>query len=324
MKFRTEISINTSHFRLNHQQNILSIGSCFADTIAEKLKEHKFNILKNPFGNLFHPLALTKIIDFAIHHQSKEYQNAYIERDNIWLNYYFHSDIWADTKQNLQNIIEEKINITHQFIQKIDILMLTFGTSFIYQTIENQQIVSNCHKQNPAIFEKKLLSIDEIVLNFDNMYQSLQKINPNIKIILTLSPVRHSKEDLANDHLSKSILRVATHILTEKYKKNIYYFPAFEILNDDLRDYRFYADDLIHPNSQAQNYIWEKFKDTFFDTSTQKIMADWYKIYQNLNHQPRNKNNPNYDLFITKIKQDLQKISQFIDVKQEIKLLSKT
>ncbi|TAG87949.1 MAG: GSCFA family protein [Bacteroidetes bacterium] len=317
MKFRTEINIKPPHFFLLHQQKIVSLGSCFADTIGEKLKENKFNILKNPFGNLFHPIALTKIIDFGIN-PDKKYQKMHINRDNIWLNYYFHSDISADTIENLENIIDEKINVIHQFIQKIDVLMLTFGTAFIYEHIENQEIVSNCHKQNPNIFQKKLLSIEEITTNFEKTYLSLQKINPNLKIILTLSPVRHSKEDLASDHLSKSILRVATHLISEKYKENIYYFPAFEILNDDLRDYRFYADDLIHPNSQAQNYIWEKFKTIFFDTSTQKIMADWQKIYQNIQHKPRNKNNPDYHIFIEKIKKDLEKINALIDVEDEI------
>lgn len=318
MKFRTEISIQKPSFFLNHQHKILSIGSCFADTIAEKLKHNKFQLLKNPFGNLFHPLAIAKIIKFGIDIQQKDYENAFIEKNHTWLNYYFHSDIWDITKNNLQKKIEEKISILHQFIQKIDILMLTFGTAFIYEKNDNQQIVSNCHQQNPNIFTKKLLAIETIINDFETIYQSLKIINPSIKIILTVSPVRHSKEDLANDHLSKSILRVATHILAEKYKDNIYYFPAFEILNDDLRDYRFYKEDLIHPTLQAENYVWQKFSSIFFEASTQKIINDWNKIYHHLQHQPKNKNNPDYILLLEKTKKDLTAISQYIDVKNEM------
>jgi hypothetical protein len=304
MKFRTEIGITPAPFQINFTHHILSLGSCFAEVMGKELDFHKFTILTNPFGTLFHPLSLTKILKYTTKIEIID-KNDFVQRDGGWVHQDFHSCIWAISKEILQSKIENIIEKTNCFLQKTNILIFTWGTAHIYQRKTTQQIVANCHKEPARLFEKKRLEIDTITEDFEEAFKILQKINPDIKIIISISPVRYSKENLAEDHLGKAILRVSANILTEKYPNAVYYFPSFEILNDDLRDYRFYKEDLIHPNLQAENYVWEKFKNVFFDKNTLDLMKKMAHIQNRLAHKPFNPESKEYRVFLEKLKRDM-------------------
>lgn len=186
------------------------------------------------------------------------------------------------------------------------------GTAYVYKHIESQKIVANCHKIPQKQFEKKLLTVDEILEAFDTI--DLRNID---EVILTVSPVRHIKDTIPLNSISKSTLLLACHSLCEKYS-NFHYFPAYELINDDLRDYRFYKDDLIHPNEMAQKYVWEKFQDTFFEENTQQKIIEIQKIQQAISHKPFHVNSESHQLFLKKTIEKMEKLQHEFDFSNEI------
>ena len=201
-----------------------------------------------------------------------------------------------------------------------DLVILTFGTVFVYQLKANGEMVANCHKVPQKQFDKKLLSVEEIVSGFQAIKEKIEKLNPNIRFLLTVSPVRHTREGLPQNNLSKSILRMACHELCEAHS-NVSYFPAYEIMLDDLRDYRFYEKDLIHPNEQAQDYIWQQFSQTHFDDETLSFVNEWSKVKSALAHKPFDAQSEEHQQFLKATLKKLQNLSGQVDVSEEIERL---
>lgn len=310
--FRTEIHIPQSVHKIGLKSKMLSIGSCFANAIGNRLKENKFQVSVNPFGVIFNPISIFKLLQpFTLN--EKDYVNV----QDIFFHYDFHSDFSGLDKEALKNLMQTQINETQKSLKDLDILMITLGTAFVYELKENRQIVANCHKQPAGLFEKRLLGVDEIIDAFQKLYQHLQIQNPKLKIILTLSPVRHTKDTLPLNAVSKSILRLAIHEITTQFPE-ISYFPAYEILMDDLRDYRFYKSDLIHPNEMAEDYIWEKFSNAFLDAESKVFLTKWSKIQKDLAHKPSHPESKSHQIFLKNLLIELQNIAQSIDVNEEI------
>lgn len=315
MIFRTEIEKPHPKKLLNYKHKILALGSCFVENICKNFEESRMEVLINPFGTIFNPHSIFKLLDMVLNvvlerkDFNQEIREGYIatqlfnseffvQKNGVWVHLDFHSDFWGETKEILSQKILKRLEETITFLQNTDVLILTFGTAWVYEHRFLQKIVSNCHHMPQKDFDKYLLTIGQIESDFGLFFQKLKKINPNIHIYLTLSPVRHQKDSLALNQVSKSILRCAIHGLLEKYQENISYIPAYEILLDDLRDYRFYAEDLIHPNLLAENYIWEYVQRYFLDTKTQLFIQEWQAIQKNLSHKPRNPASPSHLLFV--------------------------
>lgn len=314
-EFRTTFTIPKAQNKISLDSQLITLGSCFADVVGNQLKNNKLKIEVNPLGTLFNPLSIFKVL-------SPDYQLAderlFIENQSTWFHYDFHSQFFASSKVALAEIINENLNDLSSKLQSANFVLITFGTAFIYKLLSTPVYVANCHKMPNKLFEKDLLSVKDICKSFAMLHKQLKTVNPDLRIILTLSPVRHIKDGIPENQISKSILRATCHYLTADYS-DVEYFPAYELMMDDLRDYRFYKADLIHPNEVAENYIYEKFADAYFDDELKSFIADWNQIKKRLAHRPFNEQSEAHQQFLSTLLTDLEKISARIDVSEEIK-----
>lgn len=298
---------------------MLTLGSCFADTIGQRLSASKFSISQNPFGTIYNPLSLHKLILQTVHNQ-QPHESSYLQNNNLALNYDFHSEFAEPSKILLEAKLKDIIRHTHLFLKNSKFLFITYGTSWVYEHVDTGEVVANCHKMPVNQFKKVLLSQEKILKSFDETYRAIKVFNPEIRIILTVSPVRHLKDTLELNSVSKSILRLACHSIAEM-NTDIEYFPAYEILLDDLRDYRFYSSDMIHPSTAAVDYIWKKFSAVYFDQETRVFIESWENIAKALAHKPFQPTSLAHQHFLRETLKRLYELKLKVDVSEEIKLL---
>jgi hypothetical protein len=282
MHTRTEISPGKASFSIDHNQSIVTIGSCFADMIGNRLLRYKHPILANPFGTTFNPISIFQLLSISIEQKFNPFPTSLGE---VWYDHQFHSEISALSVDELHNISNERIATTKKELARATCLIITLGTAWVYRHVDSNAIVNNCHKKSGRYFKKELLSVKHILEEFETTYAALKKLNPSIKIIFTVSPVRHIKDTLQLNNVSKSILIAATHYICEQHD-DCFYFPAYELQIDDLRDYRYYADDLIHPNTLAENYIWNKLSHWVCTPTLLEAMQEWDQLLKLLQHKP--------------------------------------
>jgi hypothetical protein len=316
--FRTELTIAPQERLLPRTARVLTVGSCFADSIGERLRLNKVNALVNPFGTLFQPLALAQLLRAAAG-EVQDWQQHVVEARGRWQSYDFHSTIGAESPVELLQTIQETVRRVGDFVRTADAVVLTLGTAWAYRLLETGELVSNLHKLPAGLFEKELLTADEIVNGLAEVHALLRRVNPNIRIILTVSPVRHIKDTLPLNAVSKSVLRVACHYLSELLP-NVSYFPAYELLTDDLRDYRFYAADMLHPSEVAEDYIWERFARAYFDADFGRFRKEWAAVRQSLGHRPLHPGAPEHRTFLDQTRERLERMTaQGVDVRQELR-----
>jgi hypothetical protein len=319
MEFRTEIEVSPARFKISTDSKIMTVGSCFSEVIGVQLTDNKIQCLCNPYGTVFNPSSIFKLISHSLQNQPV-FKHLFLENNGIWQHYDFHSKFYGNSKEEL----ERKLNTTHknvnQFLRKANFLVITLGSSIVHQLRENRQVVSNCHKTPATSFKKEILSVQEILLRFRLMYDALKMQNNKIKILLTVSPVRHTRETLQLNSVSKSILRTACYHLEQDFD-DVHYFPSYEIMMDDLRDYRFYATDMIHPNEQAEQYIFEKFAQTYYTDELMIFLKEWNKIKMSINHRPIQSDTPAHQNFLVNLLEKLDVLSKKIDVSNEIEIV---
>jgi hypothetical protein len=310
--FRTKLDPKQIDLKISLATRILTIGSCFSDSIGEKLNRHKFKTLVNPFGTTYNPISIFNLLT------SEGIKiNKFVENGGMFFHYDFHSEFRAEDQRSLEKMLSNEKKKVSDFLKDTDWLVITFGTAWVYELKKSTEIVANCHKVPQREFSKRLLGLKEMIKGFDQTVGHLQDLNPELKILLTVSPVRHISDGIEENQLSKSMLRVMCDFATSSYD-HVYYFPSYEIMMDDLRDYRFYKDDLIHPTKFAEDYIWDIFQRSFFDRDTMDFIKEWDSILSAMIHRPFN---PNSDEHIKFIKTQIQKISQLsthVDVKEEL------
>jgi len=295
--FRTEIDLQKYDFSITHNHIIFTIGSCFSDNIGDYLEKYKFNVCKNPFGVLYNPASILNTLKLAAENR-KITKEDLISNQDEYHSFYHHSDF---SSHNLETVLLNINNLNREIFKllpKLDVVIITYGTSIVYEYKENLKVVSNCHKIPASKFNKFMLSLKDIDGYIKETIELLRSFNKNIKIVFTISPVRHWKDGAIDNNVSKSKLIVG---INDNLGENIYYFPAYEIVMDDLRDYRFYKKDLYHPNELAVEYIWEKFKVAFFNEETLALNNQIEYILNALNHKPRNPNSPKHLQFIESI-----------------------
>jgi GSCFA family len=316
MKFRTEIENYSSDFKINEQDKILTIGSCFSEVIGNQLINNKIDCLSNPFGVVFNPVSIFKLLSHSLSKQPV-FSHLFLENEGSWNHYDFHSKFWDESKEKLEEKLLETYRNVELSLKKTNVIIITFGTAYVYQLKSNKQVVANCHKQPAEMFYQELVSIKEIIIRFRQFYDTLKMMNNNVKIVLTVSPVRHTRDTLKMNSVSKSILRTTCHLLEEEYK-NVSYFPSYEIMFDDLRDYRFYKEDMIHPTEVAETYIYEKFSETYFSDSLRDFVQNWQRIQSSLQHRPIKKDSPSHQKFLLKLLDQLKAYEHKLDVSAEI------
>ncbi len=315
MRWAIDFSIPASTFPISHSSKVLSLGSCFAQTIGSKMQAAKFDVLVNPFGTLFHPLNLADLLSQALV-QGQMDPSGVVEREGIFVHYAAHSDVKGGTHTELGENYTRQMLRLHHALKEATHLVLTLGTAWIYHHKEFGR-VANCHKQPAALFEKKLSSLEGLALELESVLKKLLQQNPNLKIILTLSPVRHTKEGISENQLSKSLLRVLCAQL-EQQLEAVTYFPAYEILVDELRDYRFYKSDLVHPSEEAENYIWEKWQQFSFSAETQQKVTEIQKIQLELAHRSFNPGSEAHRKFLHNLLGKLERMQGEVDFSEEI------
>lgn len=308
MKFRTEIKIEKSSLLIRHQNRIMTMGSCFAENIAEQLSAHFFKIIRNPYGILYNPLSITLALEQIIKKKKFKANELFFYQDE-WHSFWHHSSFSHHKKNQVLKKINEQIDRAHQFLKHADWLILTFGTAYVYFHLPEKQLVSNCHKLPQKEFRRELISVDEIVQTVQTVFQELKAFNPKLKIIISISPIRHIRDGLVQNQRSKATLILAVQRLLETHPSLIY-FPAYEILMDDLRDYRFYELNLTHPNSLAIHYIWEKFSEMFFNEETQNTLKQFARLRNALDHKVRNPYSESHRKFLQQTIQTLENLME--------------
>ncbi len=315
MKWSIDFPIPSYSSPISHQNKILSLGSCFAETIGLKMKSAKFDCLVNPFGTIFNPLSLKLLLETTESARDFE-ENLICERDGIYFHYHAHSDLFGTSPAELLLKLREKRNLISQQLKTASHLILTFGTAWVY-TLPEYGIVANCHKKPNNLFHKRLLSLDEMESSLSALFEDFSQKFQDLKIILTLSPVRHLKDGVTENQLSKSLLRVLCSNLERRWP-SVSYFPAYEIMMDELRDYRFYKSDLIHPTTEAEDYIWSRWQASHFTKETQAKVIEIQQIKTDLAHRPIHPESPAHRKFLSNLLQKLERLNAEFDFSKEI------
>ncbi|MBT8265239.1 MAG: GSCFA domain-containing protein [Bacteroidia bacterium] len=308
MEFQTKIPIEEQrHDRIDHHSKLLLLGSCFVESIGEKLNYFKFQTLNNPFGILFHPLAIENFIVKAIN----DYQ--YTSKDlvvhnGIYQSFDAHSKLSATSEEQSLSNLNDQIQLTKDRLVNISHLVITLGTAWTYRHISSDKTVANCHKIPQKQFTKELLSIPAISESLDAIIGLVRSVNPKCAFLFTVSPVRHLKDGFIENNQSKAHLISALHTIIEP-RDHIYYFPSYELVMDELRDYRFFAEDMIHPNDLAISYIWEKFTATWMTDETHDVMDVIDEVQKGLDHKPFHPESEQHQLFLNRLKTKQAKIS---------------
>jgi len=317
MDFHLEFTPKPFEIKINHQHNLLLIGSCFTEQIGTKLANHKFTVLDNPNGILFNPVSITKSIVSYI--EQKQYGHSDLFYQNDCWNSWDHHSRFSDTdKDRCLKKINESQTEAYEFLKNADWLLITLGSAFVYELFNNG-VVANCHKVPTDKFTKRLLPVNEVYMALQNCIEKALAFNPGLNIIFTISPVRHLRDGFVENNRSKATLIHAVHQLVEK-NAACFYFPAYELIIDDLRDYRFFAEDLVHPNYAATNYVWEKFVAACIDNPSQQLMKEIAVIVAAKNHKPFNPTSALHKKFLLTNLEKLKKLQQqfpYIDFTEE-------
>ena len=286
MKFRTEIKLDKLNTNVSHSDSILAIGSCFVENIGVKLSHLKFNIDVNPFGIIFNPYSIAKILNNGLNRPiDLDRECDVLEQNGVFKSYDYHSKFNANSyNEFIKNVDDNNLKINEQ-LKNNSHLFLTFGTAWIYRLIDSNKVVANCQKVPQLNFTKELLDLNDLINVYSQLVKQIVDVNPKIKIVLTVSPVRHIKDGFVENNQSKSTLLLLCKALADDFKQNIIYFPSYEIQMDDLRDYRFYNADLIHPNQSAVDYIFEQFSNSFFTMKTNELNKKIEKLNRLENHR---------------------------------------
>ncbi len=317
--FRTTIQPEISPKKISYHTPILFIGSCFTENIGNRMHQLKFSAIVNPFGVLYNPESVRNGIEILIN--KKKFTESGLDLFNeLWFSFYHDSEFSDPDKQKSLDRINSSIESAAKQLKVAKHLVISLGTAWVYKYLKTGNVVSNCHKIPAKEFERYKLSVEDIFTSWIALINKLNEINPKLNIIFTVSPVRHWKDGAVQNQLSKSTLILAIHQLKNKFR-NVEYFPAYEIMMDDLRDYRFYADDMLHPSNKAVDYIWDQFAQTYFEKETFGIVNEIKQVFFAKNHRPINPNTKEYNKFlesqIVKI-QGLVNKYPFLDLMQEL------
>ena len=309
MNFTTKVSIEKSQYPISYDSKIVSLGSCFAENMGEKFSYFKFENVVNPFGIIFNPVSIENLVSRVVNNQKFTEADIFFHND-LWHCYEVHSELSNQNKDEFLNKLNALVDEFHFQISKFSHFQITYGTSWVYRNISSKKIVANCHKVPQSQFDKEILSVETIEKSIQNTITLIQKVNPNCHFIFTVSPVRHIKDGFVENQLSKShlIASLQSTLQTEHYKLNAEYFPSYEIMMDELRDYRFYAEDMLHSSQTAIDYIWIRFFENYVSEENFATMGEVCSIQKSLLHQPFNPDSDSHQKFLVAINQKITKL----------------
>ena len=311
MDFTTKITIPSlpEACRLSYKTPVMSMGSCFAAHLQEKFAYYRLPFFTHPFGTLFHPLAIERSLERVCKGQPFTEADFFLQ-DDLWLSFELHSQ-WANPSlPALLALLNQEMAFLQEALSQTSLIVVTLGTAWVYEHLDTGNIVANCHKQPQTLFKKQLLSLHVIKASLEHIVALVREQQPAIKVIFTVSPVRHLKDGAIENQLSKSLLHCAIHELlgtnSPKKAEGLFYFPSYEILMDELRDYRFYKEDMLHPTEQAVQYVWERFSEVCFTPEAQLLMQEVAAIQRALAHRPFNPEGEKHQKFLTSLQQKIK------------------
>ena len=274
------------------------LGSCFTDNIGERLLSEKFDVICNPMGTLFNPMTILDLVDRA--NQNIDFtKEEFFQKEDLWHHWQLNNNFSSPDLESQISRANEQLEILRSSLKKANYLFITLGTAWVYRLKETQEFVANCHKVPANNFDKICLSVDEVRKVLKKTLDSIHDQNPSVKVAFTVSPVRHWKDGAEENFKSKSILRTA---IEEVITENVIYFPSYEIMMDDLRDYRFYKDDMLHPSDQAVDYIYQFFKNTYCSEETVLLTKEVNAIVSGEHHRPLSEASQGHKAFLERLK----------------------
>ena len=281
---------------LHHSDSVVLLGSCFSDNMGGKMHGALINALVNPMGTLYNPMSIASGVQRLIECRPMAGQELFMQ-SGVWNSYDFHSRYSLPDKLVTLDRMNQRIELGHKTLRQAQLLTITLGTAIVYRLRSTGQVVANCHKVPQHEFERKMESVPEMAQVLDGMLTALHQFNPNLRIIFTVSPIRHIADGLDVNSLSKASLRVAIQNAIVSHQEYCDYFPAYEIMLDDLRDYRFYTSDMVHPSDVAVEYIWQAFQATYLDDRSALAVARCERVHKRLQHRPMSANRETVERF---------------------------
>lgn len=304
MKLLTEVQLPDYPFQIDHRTPVLMMGSCFTDNVGQLLEKYLFPVSINPFGVTYNPLSVLKGLEALV--EKKEYVAEDLDHyKDLWFSFDHYTGFSSPNQEEALSKINDSFGKAKKLLGLAETLILTWGTAWIYRYNQSGEIVCNCHKIPASQFTRTQLSTREIIKAYEDFIPRLLKFNPNLKIILTVSPVRHWKDGAHGNQLSKATLLLAGEALMNLFPEQLFYFPSYEIVMDELRDYRFYSEDLLHLSDQAIQYIWEKFESSLISIDSRKIIKDLIPLLKMLNHRPLIREGASYEKLLADRKEKL-------------------
>ncbi len=318
MNFRTNLDSPSSDVKITYDTSICMLGSCFSDSIGGKLVRNKLKVLKNTFGTLYHPAAIRKnLLDTG-----PALKQDIVQIDNRYLHYDMHSDVCATSMIDVLRRVKEQRKVTSAYLATCDFVFLTLGTAWHFYHRELNRIVANCHKQPSRLFERRLSSVTEVTADLQAIIGYIKEVNADANIVLTVSPVRHIRDGLIENNRSKSHLLTAVHEVCDNHH-HVQYFPSYELVIDDLRDYRFYESDMIHPSEQAIEYVFDALKETYMNQETVDVMNKVEKVMKSLEHRPLDPSSPQHQSFLSTLRSSIASLTEShgVDFSAELALI---
>ena len=305
MDLQTKIPLQGASAAIDYESKLLLLGSCFAEHIADKLYYHRYQLVSNPFGILFHPKAIENLLRRSLYGE-RYTENELFYLNDAWHSFDSHSDLsHSSNDETLKNLNTALIRTREQLLETTHVI-ITLGTAWVYRNNESKRIVANCHKVPQKEFSKELLSVDVLVESLNSILEIIKKANQNAAVIFTVSPVRHLKDGFVENTRSKAHLITAVHQLMQN--RQVHYFPSYELVMDELRDYRFYAKDMIHPNDVAIDYVWDRFKEVWIAPHSYPIMEAVDQVQKGLKHRPFNPESEKHQNFLKNLDFTIQKL----------------
>lgn len=293
MAWQTPVQLEALEL-LSLEEPVLTMGSCFAEHLGEKFSRFKWRCLNNPFGTLFHPLTISRLLTLTLQGEALD-EEGFISYDGACFHFDLPSTFYGKNPADLQERFRATAQQIRKLLQEPSWILLTLGTAFVYEHRQSKKLVANCHRQAAELYTKRLLTPEELDLSFAELFVILPRTT---RLVWTLSPVRHTRETLTLNMVSKSLLRVWMHQWIQRHGERNFYFPAYELLLDELRDYRYYASDLIHPSEAAVEEIWWRFQENMINKPSRAFISQWSRILQRLDHRPLRPEAPSYRDFL--------------------------
>jgi hypothetical protein len=306
MEFRQSFQPPALKQPITHQDSLLLIGSCFTENMGQYLRKHKFPVLENPFGIVFNPASVVTVLDAIRTKRVYTHGDLFFAHD-CWHSWDHHSRFSHPDAEKALESMNAAIEEAHAFLSQRTVLVVTLGSAFVYRLAENNYRVANCHKMPAQTFTKELLAVDEIVSTLRNSINQLRACYPDLRVLLTVSPVRHLREGFVQNNRSKARLLESVHQLSETMER-VEYFPAYELVIDDLREYRFFSEDMVHPNYTATRYVWERFSQAAFDSDTRQLMEEINQVNAGVAHKSFHPHTPAHQAFLRNLLEKMDRL----------------